>query len=110
MVRDLEKTLWAAADKLRNNKDAAEYKHIALGLIFLKYISDSFKELHARLSADKLSNPEDKDEYLAENVFFVPTTARWEYLQHERAKLLANDFAVKPYPEDNGNFAIAAER
>jgi len=87
MVKDLEKTLWAAADKLRNNMDAAEYKHIALGLIFLKYISDSFEELHARLSADKLSNPEDKDEYLAENVFFVPPTARWAYLQHERAKL-----------------------
>ena len=87
MIKDLEKTLWAAADKLRNNMDAAEYKHIALGLIFLKYISDSFEELHARLSADKLSNPEDKDEYLAENVFFVPPTARWTYLQHERAKL-----------------------
>ncbi len=87
MVKDLEKTLWAAADKLRNNMDAAEYKHIALGLIFLKYISDSFEELHARLSDDKLSNPEDKDEYLAENVFFVPPTARWAYLQHERAKL-----------------------
>jgi len=87
MVKDLEKTLWATADKLRNNMDAAEYKHIVLGLIFLKYISDSFKELHTKLSADKLSNPEDKDEYLAENVFFVPPTARWEYLQHERAKL-----------------------
>ena len=87
MIKDLEKTLWAAADKLRNNMDAAEYKHIALGLIFLKYISDSFEELHARLSDDKLSNPEDKDEYLAENVFFVPPTARWAYLQHERAKL-----------------------
>jgi len=50
-------TLWAAADKLRNNMDAAEYKHIALGLIFLKYISDSFEELHARLSADKPFKP-----------------------------------------------------
>jgi len=87
MVKDLEKTLWAAADKLRNNMDAAEYKHIVLGLIFLKYISDSFKELYAKLSGDALSNPEDKDEYLAENVFFVPPTARWEYLQYERAKL-----------------------
>ena len=87
MVKDLEKTLWAAADKLRNNMDAAEYKHIVLGLIFLKYISDSFKDLYAKLSEDALSNPEDKDEYLAENVFFVPPTARWEYLQYERAKL-----------------------
>jgi type I restriction enzyme M protein len=87
MKKDLEKTLWATADKLRNNMDAAEYKHIVLGLIFLKYISNRFEELHARLSDDKLSNPEDKDEYLAENVFFVPPTARWAYLQHERAKL-----------------------
>jgi type I restriction enzyme M protein len=87
MIKDLEKTLWATADKLRNNMDAAEYKHIVLGLIFLKYISDSFKELHTKLSNDKLSDAEDKDEYLAENVFFVPPTARWEYLQFERAKL-----------------------
>ena len=87
MIKDLEKTLWAAADKLRNNMDAAEYKHIVLGLIFLKYISDSFKELFDKLTEDSLSNPEDKDEYLAENVFFVPPSARWEYLQHQRAKL-----------------------
>jgi type I restriction enzyme M protein len=76
-------------------------------LIFLKYISDSFKELHARLSADKLSNPEDKDEYLAENVFFVPTTARWEYLQHERAKLPSIgkdiDDAMDAIEKDNPN-------
>jgi len=57
MVKDLEKTLWATADKLRNNMDAAEYKHIVLGLIFLKYISDSFKELHTKLSSDPLSKP-----------------------------------------------------
>jgi type I restriction enzyme M protein len=86
-TKDLEKTLWATADKLRNNMDAAEYKHVVLGLIFLKYISDAFDELHLRLKADSLSDAEDKDEYLAENVFFVPPTARWQYLQHERAKL-----------------------
>ena len=86
MTQDLEKTLWATADKLRNNMDAAEYKHIVLGLIFLKYISDSFDELYERLSKDKLSNPEDKDEYLAENVFYVPKLARWKYLQYEKAK------------------------
>ena len=86
MTQDLEKTLWATADKLRNNMDAAEYKHIVLGLIFLKYISDSFDELYDRLSIDKLSNPEDKDEYLAENVFYVPKLARWKYLQYEKAK------------------------
>lgn len=86
MTQDLEKTLWATADKLRNNMDAAEYKHIVLGLIFLKYISDSFDELYDRLSTDTLSNPEDKDEYLAENVFYVPKLARWKYLQYEKAK------------------------
>ena len=107
MVKDLEKTLWATADKLRNNMDAAEYKHIVLGLIFLKYISDSFKELHAKLSADPLSNPEDKDEYLAENVFFVPPKARWEYLQFEKAKLptIGKDIddAMDAIEKDNPN-------
>lgn len=67
--QNLTKTLWAKADKLRNNMDAAEYKHVVLGLIFLKYISDSFEELYERLKADNLSDAEDKDEYLAENVF-----------------------------------------
>jgi len=76
-----ESKMWAAADKLRNNMDAAEYKHVVLGLIFLKYISDAFEELHARLKQDKLSNPEDRDEYLAENVFWVPKEARWHHLQ-----------------------------
>ncbi len=87
MTQDLEKTLWAAADKLRNNMDAAEYKHVVLGLIFLKYISDRFEELYSKLKADPLADAEDKDEYLAENVFYVPPSARWTYLQHQRAKL-----------------------
>lgn len=87
MTAQLEKTLWSAADKLRNNMDAAEYKHVVLGLIFLKYISDSFEELYAKLKKDKHSDPEDKDEYLAENVFYVPPSARWNFLQHQRAKL-----------------------
>ena len=77
----LEKQLWKAADKLRKNIDAAEYKHIVLGLIFLKYISDSFEQQFAKLKEDKFSDPEDKDEYAAENVFFVPQDARWSYLQ-----------------------------
>jgi len=87
MTQDLEKTLWATADKLRNNMDAAEYKHVVLGLIFLKYISDRFEELYNRLKQDPLADAEDKDEYLAENVFYVPPSARWTYLQHQRAKL-----------------------
>lgn len=93
MTQDLEKTLWAAADKLRNNMDAAEYKHVVLGLIFLKYISDRFEELYNRLKEDPYADPEDKDEYLAENVFYVPPIARWNYLQQLRAKLptIGND-------------------
>ncbi|MEJ5245216.1 MAG: class I SAM-dependent DNA methyltransferase [Bacteroidota bacterium] len=85
----LEKQLWKAADKLRKNIDAAEYKHVVLGLIFLRYISDAFEELHAKLKSGKGeyagADPEDKDEYKAENVFYVPEKARWSYLQ-SRAK------------------------
>ena len=77
-----EATLWLAADKLRNNLDAAEYKHVVLGLIFLKYISDAFEELHGRLLGEvgEGADPEDPDEYRAENVFWVPKEARWSYL------------------------------
>ena len=85
-----EAKLWLAADKLRNNMDAAEYKHVVLGLIFLKYISETFDEHHAKLIAGKGdyqgANPEDKDEYLAANVFWVPKEARWPQLQ-AKAKL-----------------------
>ena len=77
----LEQKLWKAADKLRKNIDAAEYKHIVLGLIFLKYISDAFEQLHEQLIAGEGdyagADPEDSDEYKAENVFFVPVEARW---------------------------------
>src|SRR5437016_5379 len=80
-----EAKLWLAADKLRSNMDAAEYKHVVLGLIFLKYISDSFEEHHAKLVAGEGeyagANPEDPDEYRAENIFWVPPAARWKYLQ-----------------------------
>ncbi|WP_265852915.1 N-6 DNA methylase [Pedobacter sp. PF22-3] len=84
----LEKQLWKTADKLRKNIDAAEYKHIVLGLIFLKYISDAFEEQYASLKADEANgaDPEDKDEYKAENIFFVPQDARWIHLQ-SKAKL-----------------------
>jgi type I restriction enzyme M protein len=78
-----EAKLWQAADKLRNNMDAAEYKHVVLGLIFLKYISDAFEEKYAALEADKKAgaDAEDPDEYRAENIFWVPKEARWAYLQ-----------------------------
>lgn len=86
----LEKQLWKAADKLRKNIDAAEYKHIVLGLIFLRYISDAFEDLYQKLKSGEGeyagADPEDKDEYKAENVFFVPGVARWSYLQ-SKAKL-----------------------
>lgn len=85
----LEVTLWKAADKLRKNIDAAEYKHVVLGLIFLRYISEAFEELHAKLKSGQGeyagADPEDKEEYKAENVFYVPEKARWSYLQ-SRAK------------------------
>ncbi len=80
----IEKQLWKAADKLRKNIDAAEYKHIVLGLMFLKYISDSFEEMYAILQAGEGeyagADPEDKDEYKGENIFFVPQQARWSFL------------------------------
>ncbi|MCB0068861.1 MAG: SAM-dependent DNA methyltransferase, partial [Caldilineaceae bacterium] len=91
-----EDKLWNAADKLRGHMDAAEYKHVVLGLVFLKYISDAFMERYEQLSlwmADpendyyiaeepvRYTVLEDRDEYLAENIFWVPETARWSYLQ-----------------------------
>jgi type I restriction enzyme M protein len=77
-----EAQLWQMADTLRNNMDAAEYKHVVLGLIFLKYISDAFEEQHARLAAAKAegADPEDADEYRAVNIFWVPPEARWAHL------------------------------
>ena len=86
---ELERTLWAAADKMRSNMDAAEYKHIVLGLIFLKYISDAFNALHQKLQKGtgefEGADAEDPDEYRAHNIFFVPEKARWAFLQ-DRAK------------------------
>jgi type I restriction enzyme M protein len=78
-----EGKMWKAADKLRNNMDAAEYKHVVLGLVFLKYISDAFTEVHEELVNDpeKLSDPEEIDEYKMRNVFWVPPEARWDQLQ-----------------------------
>ena len=81
--RELERKLWAAADKLRGALDAAEYKHVVLGLIFLKYISDAFEAKHAELEAerDQGADPEDPDEYRAFNIFWVPKEARCWFLQ-----------------------------
>ena len=81
--RGLEAKLWAAADALRNNMDAAEYKHVVLGLIFLKYISDAFEAKHAELEAQQAqgADPEDPDEYRAASIFWVPKEARWQHLK-----------------------------
>jgi type I restriction enzyme M protein len=78
-----ESKLWAAADTLRNNMDAAEYKHVVLGLIFLKYISDAFEAKHSELEAQKAqgADPEDPDEYRAVSIFWVPKETRWSYLK-----------------------------
>ncbi len=78
-----EAKLWEMADKQRAHMDAAEYKHVVLGLLFLKYISDAFGEVHARLLTEKAqgADPEDPDEYRAENIFWVPKEARWSELQ-----------------------------
>src|SRR5580765_6883497 len=78
-----EQQLWQMADALRGSMDAAEYKHVVLGLIFLKYISDAFEEQHAKLVAEKVggADPEDPDEYRAHNIFWVPPEARWAHLK-----------------------------
>jgi len=78
-----EAELWRMADALRGSMDAAEYKHVVLGLIFLKYISDAFEEMHARLEGEQHegADPEDPDEYRAENIFWVPAKARWSGLK-----------------------------
>jgi len=78
-----EAKLWQTADALRNNMDAAEYKHVVLGLIFLKYISDAFEAKHAELEADRAqgADPEDPDEYRAVSIFWVPKEARWQHLK-----------------------------
>lgn len=76
-----EEKLWQMADKLRGSMDAAEYKHVVLGLLFLKYVSDSFEELHAKLKEEEYADEEDRDEYLAQNIFWVPKEARWSHLK-----------------------------
>ena len=101
---NFESALFNTADKLRKNIDAAEYKNVVLGLIFLKYISDAFQELYESLEIDEYSDPEDLDEYTAENVFFVPKEARWAHLQAQ-AKLpeigVAIDAAMSIIEKEN---------
>ena len=102
----IESKLWKAADKLRSNMDAAEYKHVVLGLIFLKYISDTFDQIHKELEKDTehYSDPEDRDEYIARNVFWVPQEARWDYLQNNARQPVIGkmiDEAMEMIEKDN---------
>jgi type I restriction enzyme M protein len=81
-----EEKLWSMADKLRGSMDSGEYKNVVLGLLFLKYVSDSFEEKYVELQQDEYADPEDKDEYLAENIFWVPKEARWTYIKDNAKK------------------------
>ncbi len=101
-----EKRMWEATDALRGSMDAADYKHVVLGLIFLKYISDSFEELHARLEAERSqgADPEDPDEYRALNVFWVPPEARWSRLKDNAVQPIIGqlvDEAMEAVERDN---------
>lgn len=99
-----EEKIWRAADKLRGNLDASEYKGVVLGLIFLKYISDKFDAKFQELQTDEYADPEDKDEYEAEGIFFVPQEARWAVIQeaaHTPEIGVVIDKALRAIEDDN---------
>ena len=101
-----EAQLWRMADALRGSMDAAEYKHVVLGLIFLKYISDTFEEYYAKLVAEQVqgADPEDPDEYRAQNIFWVPPEARWAYLKALAGQPIIGqlvDYAMAGIERDN---------
>ena len=102
-IQELEKKLWAAADKLRGNINSSDYKYVVLGLIFLKYVSDAFDMQYKKAESENF-NPEDRDFYLAENVFWIPKEARWDVLV-ENAKQpnigLLVDEAMEAIERDN---------
>ncbi|QGS36122.1 N-6 DNA methylase [Aerococcus viridans] len=81
-----EEKLWKMADKLRGSMDSGEYKNVVLGLLFLKYVSDAFEEKYTELKKDEWADEEDRDEYAAENIFFVPQEARWSFIQENAKK------------------------
>lgn len=81
-----EEKLWQMADRLRGSMDSGEYKNVVLGLLFLKYVSDAFEELYAQLKEDEWADEEDRDEYAAENIFFVPQEARWSFIKDNAKK------------------------
>ena len=90
-----EETLWKAADKLRGSMDSGEYKHVVLGLIFMKYISDKFETKYNELVEEGDGFEEDRDEYEAENIFWVPKEARWDYIKDN-----AKDPKIGQYIDD----------
>ncbi|MDX9851875.1 MAG: class I SAM-dependent DNA methyltransferase [Anaerolineaceae bacterium] len=99
-----EERLWTAADKLRGTMDASEYKHVVLGLIFLKYINDTFIEFFNKLQNEEYADPEDRDEYTAENIFWLPKAARWEQIQNNARSTEIGVFiddAMKAIEEEN---------
>ena len=101
-----EAQLWKAADTLRNNMDSAEYKHVVLGLIFLKYISDAFEEHHTFLAskeqAEQGADPEDEDEYKAKNIFWVPpSNHRPDHRQRHGGHRARKPFAQGRAPQEN---------
>lgn len=99
-----EEKIWRAADKLRGNLDASEYKGVVLGLIFLKYISDKFDAKFQELQNDEYADPEDKDEYEADGIFFVPQEARWKVIQdaaHTAEIGVVIDKALRAIEDDN---------
>jgi hypothetical protein len=99
-----EEKLWAAADTLRGHMDASEYKHVVLGLIFLKYISDAFQEQYEAIQQQEFADPEDRDEYTAANVFWVPEDARWRAIMEQaRSPRIGNiiDDAMAAIERDN---------
>ncbi len=81
-----EEKLWKMADKLRGSMDSGEYKNVVLGLLFLKYVSDAFEEKYLELKEDEWADEEDRDEYVAENIFFVPQEARWSFIKDNAKK------------------------
>jgi hypothetical protein len=100
----IENELFEAADKLRGHLDAAEYKSVVLGLIFLKYVSDIFEQVYARVAQEGLDDPEDRDVYLAERTFWVPKEARWKVLQDSaKQESIGNliDQAMEAIERDN---------
>ena len=106
VATDYRAELWSMADALRGSMDAAEYKHVVLGLVFLKYISDAFEEAHAKLEAerDEGADPEDPDEYRGQSIFWVPPEARWPKLQAQARQPTigqAVDDAMKAIERDN---------